>query len=476
MSSARDVWRSTALTAVGSQATGLMSFASSIVIARAMAPAEVGRYALVAAIVAIATGAGSMQMNGYCVVVDRLTPRVLRSALALELSAGIATFGLLAAGAVAYVAATHDLAFAGLLLLGGLVLLTNPFGCLASSFNRRLSYGPSTQAQVVTQALGATIKAGLAVAGLGAWGLLIGDVTISAAYAIWMLRLVPEGRAVAFDRANLRAQLQFGVPSMLTGLLSTGAQRGQDIVVAATLGTRQLGFFYLASRICGQVYQLGRSLTVPLLPAFSRVRDAQLERRFTKVTRLSAFFVAAPLAVLIAEGRDLVTAVFGERWQPAAVPLTLLFAAVGLRFVFWHVGNLLKSQARVREMTVLTAAQLVLLLAGSYLGARLHGLIGLAVASVVVEALLTLPRLRLIRSVVRFSNRSTFWAPVGTLLVAAAVARSVAAWTGGVGGLIVTGAAVAAVFAAALWLTEHATILTASAAFRRETEHVQPQS
>jgi PST family polysaccharide transporter len=472
---ARDVWRSTALTAAGSQAVGAVSFASSIVIARAVAPHELGRYALVAAIIAIATSAGSMQMNGFCVVVDQLTPTVLRSALALELAAGIVSFMLVAGGAIGYGLLAGDSAFAGLVILGALVLLSNPFGCLASQFNRRLAYGATTAALVVSQALGAALKAALALAGFGAGGLLAGDVAISVVFALWMLAIVPEGRGLGVDRASLRAQLEFGIPSLLTGVLSTGAQRGQDLVVAATLGTRQLGFFYLASRICGQVYQFGRSLTLALLPAFSRASDGELARRFVVTTRLSAFFVGIPLAVLAVEARGVVSSVFGDRWQPAAAPLVLLFGAVGLRFVFWHVGNLLKARGRVREMTALTAAQLVFVVAGTYIGGRAGGLVGIAAASVGIELVLTLPRLALIRSVIPFSLWRTLRAPLTTVALAACAGAPVTVVVPGAVGLGLAAAVIVGVGAAGIWASEAATVLVAIGSFRRSGREVQPQ-
>lgn len=461
MSVARAVWKSTALTAGAAQVTAMLAFASSIVIARAIAPDEIGRYALAAAIVAIATSAGSMQMGGFCIVSDDLTPSLLRSSLGVELSTGCAAFVLFSLGVLGYAGISGDAAFAGLLLLGGLVLLTNPFTCLGARFNRDLSYGPTTRALIGSQLAGAIVKMTLALVGLGAWGLMLGDVAVSLFYAVAMLRLVPEGLRPTLDRRELRAQLQFGVPSQLTGVLSTAAQRGQDIVVAASLGTRQLGFFYLASRICGQVYQLCRSLTNSLLPAFSQAADHELRRRFTAVTRMSALFVAFPLAVLIADSSGFVTLFFGEPWLPAATPLVLLFAAVSIRFVFWHVGNLLKARRRVREMTVLTAVQLALLLSLMYAGARIWGLIGVSVAALLVELVLVAPRIRLIRSVVPFSLWDSFHVPLAVLATASLCALAVASVTGGLVGLVLVTLVSGAVCTAGLWLTEAPLVLVA---------------
>ncbi|MFN2628910.1 MAG: oligosaccharide flippase family protein [Gaiellaceae bacterium] len=470
MTLARQVWRSTAWTAFGSQTVAAFSLATSIMIARALAPHELGRYALVAAIVAITTSAGSLQMNGFCIIVDELTPGLLRSSLGIELTAGVTAFVVINAGAAVYGATAQDFTFAGLLSLASVVLLTNPFGVIASKCNRELAYGMTTCAQIAAQLVGAVAKVVLALAGFGAWGLVIGDVLISAVFASIMLVRIPDGRGIALDRTATRAQLAFGIPSLLTGVLSTAAQRGQDIVVAVALGTRQLGFFYLAARLSGQVYQLGRSLTLALLPAFSRARDSDLRRRYVAVTRLSAFFVGIPLAVLLVGASDLVSAIFGRRWIPAAVPLVLLFAAVAVRFVFWHVGNLLKARGRVREMTVLTAIQLVLVLGGSYSGARVGGLVGLAAVALTVELVLTLPKLALIRSVIPFSPWGALRAPLVTALACSAVGAAIFAALPGTPGLLVAAAAIAVIGLLGLWLSEASSVLVAVSALRRNAD------
>lgn len=459
--------RSAAWTFGGFQVTGVLTFVSSIVVARVLDPSELGRYALVASIVAVVSAAGSLQMGGYYVVAEEASPQLLRTGLAIELGIGAALFAALGAGAVVYGATTGQWDICGYLLVAGGVLLTNPFGSLSAVFTRELEYRPSTLAQVGTFVLSVGVKIALVLAGFGIWGLVVGDLLLSALYGIAMLALVPAGRGLAFDRVLARRQLAFGVPLLFTGFLGMATLRSQDFIVAGILGTHALGLFYLATRLASQAFMLGRSLAVPLLPAFSRSTDAQLARGFAMTTRLSGFFIALPLAVAVPLAGPLVETLYGEKWSSAALPLTLLFAAMAIRFVFWHTGNLLKSRGRVREITWLAVVQLVLTLGACTAGAVLGGVTGVALGVLAVEIVLVVPKLRLIRSVVPFRIGDAVRDPLLALLLGTGVAALLARLVDGPAALVAAACAVTIVFVAVARTTEPSSFAAVLAAFRR---------
>ena len=91
------------------------------------------------------------------------------------------------------------------------------------------------------------------------------------------------------------APLALGV--MVVGARLLGLDTAADalasvyLVVATMLGTRQLGFFYIAARLPYQMYQLGATLSRALLATFSRAGRSQLERGVGITVRFSAFFI-----------------------------------------------------------------------------------------------------------------------------------------------------------------------------------------
>jgi PST family polysaccharide transporter len=282
-----------------------------------------------------------------------------------------------------------------------------------------------------------------------------------------MLVLVPDGRRLAFDREAAHRILQFGIPSAATSLMGFLSERGSELVVAIFLGTRTLGVYFIAARLPAQLYQVGGNLSAPVLTAFSRSTQEQLGRGFVLATRFSAFFILLPLAFVIPLAQPFVTTVYGDKWSAAAAPLVLLTAAIAVRLTFWHTANLLKSRGRVKEITMLTALQLVLVLGLAALGAWAFGAVGAAAAVLIVELVLAAAKIRLARSMVTFAAVRTLRAPLVALVFGALLAGAAAWLLQDAAALVVGGVLVCAAFAVIAWRSDRTTITAIVAAVRR---------
>jgi PST family polysaccharide transporter len=236
--------------------------------------------------------------------------------------------------------------------------------------------------------------------------------------------------------------------------------------VAGVLGTQALGFYYLAARIPIQLYQLGAGASVSFLTAFSRSDEHQLERGFATATKLSAFFVVAPLAVVIPLGRPLIETIFGETWRPAAAPFVLLLAAIAVRFTFWHVWNKLKSRGRVREIATVTAAQFVVVAIGAVVGAYAAGVTGAAAAVLLSELAFIPQKLRLARTLVRVDLARIVGPPLATLCVACAASALLAAVLPNRAALLGAAVLAAGLTTAAAWLDDAALFGAVLSSFR----------
>jgi lipopolysaccharide exporter len=463
----RKTVRSTAWTFGGQQATAVLALATSVAIGRLTDPSELGRYALATGIASLVSTGASLQAGGYYVVSPHADARLLRTGLTLELSLGAALFLLTAGAGLAYGALQDDYGFSALLIASALVMLTNPFNSLDAWFSRRFAYRSPTVARTACLVMSALLKIGLLFLGMNAWALVIGDVALSAAYGLAMLWLIPDARGFAFDRPYARRQLHYGVPSMFVGALSTATVRGQDFIVAALLGTKSVGYYYLAARLPNQIYQLARSLSMALLPAFSRAEGERLARAYAIITRSSAFLILLPLALALPLAETVIRLLYGSRWEPAAEPLVLLMAAFAVRFVFWHLGNLMKSRDRVGELTPIIAVQFVATMVACYVGARSFGLVGTAAAVLAVELILIAPKVRLIRSVVPFELRTVLGEPVAAFAVSVAMAAAAATWLPDTVALVVAAVACTLVFLAAALHSDRAFVQQLIASLRR---------
>lgn len=471
MSLLQQTARSTAWTVVGSQTATAAAFATSIFVAHLLSPAEIGRYALAAMIVGLAGASCSLYAGNYYVITTAPSKRLLETGLALELGLGAAVWFVLAIGAAVFAVLSGGSNFAALLVVEGLVLMANPFGNpvgpLSATFTRDFRYRVPTVVWIASVLTSSTLKVGLALEGLGAWALVIGDVALVAMYGAVMLMMVPAGRTLSVDRDLAGTLVGFGIPSAATGFMTVLGERASELAVAVVLGTHQLGLYYLAARLPTQLYQLGGGLSVAFLTAFSRSDQRQLERGFALATRMSAFFIFLPLALAIPLAEPFITLVYGAKWEAAATPFALLMGAIAVRFTFWHVANALKSRGRVREIALLTGGQLVLVGVSSLVGASLAGLVGAAAAALAAEIALVIPKIKLIRSLVRFHPIEALRLPALTLAVGIGIATTSRELFPDAEALVASTVALTTLFALAAWRSDPSSFGTIVSSFRR---------
>lgn len=460
--------RSSGWAVAGSQAVTVLSLVTSIFVARAVSPSELGRYALVAAISSTVGSASSLQAGGYYIVSDDPSRRLLRTGLTLELAISTILWLLTGVACVVVALATDDWGFPALLFVGSATLVCGPFSSIRAWFERRLQYRIPTFALAGSAVLSSVTKIVLTASGLGAWGLVIGDLVLAGVYGLAMLLTIPDARGFAFDRALARKQLSFGLPLMANNVLNTAASRVPDLTIGAFLGTQDLGYYFLASRIPAQIYQFGCSLAAVLFPAFSRSTPGQLHRGMTAAMRFSAMLTFIPLVIAIPLAKPIVTAVWGSVWAPAAIPFTVLLAWMSVRLILWHTGNLLKSQNRQRELVRLGVWQIALTPPCVVAGTAAWGLYGAVGGMLAVELLLAPMHVRLIRSIVVVGA----WEGIGPPSVAAAVslAVSIAAAMLLPDAIAIAIAIVATllIFAWVAWLTDRTLMIRMKQAFRKQ--------
>ena len=461
--------RSAAWVSLALPITTAATFVGSILIARQMLPSELGTYALVAVVVALTAAGATLFGGNYYVISPHPSVPLLRTAVTLELIVGGTAWLLVAFAAAVYAAVGGQPRIGAFLAVEALVLplnaYGNPYGPLASSFKRDFAYRTPTLTYLAVMLASVATKVVLVTLGLGVWGLIAGDIVLAAGYGIVMLALVPAGRRLAFDRGLARKLRAFGVPSAATSVMGLASERGSELVVAVLVGAHALGIYFVAARIPAQLYQLGGSLSSPVLTAFSRSTHEQLARGFMLVTRFSAFFTLLPLAVVITLAEPLVTTFYGEQWAAAAAPLALLTAAVAVRLTFWHTANLLKSQGRVKEITLLTALQLVLVLTLSSIGAWKEGATGAAAAVLVVELVLVPPKIYLARTVVPFATARALCAPAAALVGGVVLSAAAALVLPDGAALLLGSILVCASFAAIAWTSDRVTLAAIASSF-----------
>jgi O-antigen/teichoic acid export membrane protein len=203
-------------------------------------------------------------------------------------------------------------------------------------------------------------------AGLGVWGLVLGNYAQFATMSIssWVLgRWRPRLRlaSVAMWRELIgfgRHVMAAGVIARITGMAATGITGGY-------LGTEVLGQFRYGTRIVqGPLAALINVGSHVLYPAFSRIStDApRFERGFRQGIRLTCLVAMPASLALLPLGTPMAVILFGHQWRVAGHLASAMFAFTGARSLIAIIREAFKASGRSELLTRLQIVSGVLTL------------------------------------------------------------------------------------------------------------------
>ena len=197
------------------------------------------------------------------------------------------------------------------------------------------------------------VSIALAVAGAGAWSLIIGQLAgaLCQSAALWVVH--PWRPSFTISRGHLRPMLRFGLGIVAVGLLGQGASNFDYLIVGAKLGAVALGIYYLAFRLPELVILSGFQVANDVLfPFYARLREGEVEgadelrRGYLETVRLGSM-VAFPAAFAMAAlALPLVLTLYGEEWRAAAEPLAFVAIWAGLASLASMPGAVFKALGR----------------------------------------------------------------------------------------------------------------------------------
>jgi O-antigen/teichoic acid export membrane protein len=234
--------------------------------------------------------------------------------------------------------------FGDVRLLPMALLLAAPFplvgaaGAIQGLLTRERAYRQLALRTLIGQGLGTVAGVSAALAGAGAWALVIQQTVNSAFGAVALLlgrRWTPER---CLDWTAVRSLLSVGVPLTAATLVQIARYRLFAVFIGGAAGATVLGQVHMAFRLVDTVKELTfTALWRLMLPAFSRYqhdRQAML-RQVDRWLRRCAL-VVLPLCALLGIGlTQAVARVMGPHWAAsgqAAVPLLALMAWSALAF------------------------------------------------------------------------------------------------------------------------------------------------
>ncbi|MGI4896021.1 MAG: lipopolysaccharide biosynthesis protein, partial [Janthinobacterium lividum] len=197
---------------------------------------------------------------------------------------------------------------------------------------REFRFRELAQRRLVSVFLGGVAGVVLAATGAGVWSLVVQTLVTTGSAVVILFAATRFRPGLTFDRAHWRRLVRFSGGVLGVDLMTWAVNNVDKLIVGAVLGTKALGYYYVAWRILMLITEVMTGvLTAVALPVFSRMRDDRdlTVRALFRATKLSVSLAAPIFVAVLVLAPDLVPVVFGAQWRDA-VPLAQVLSLVGL--------------------------------------------------------------------------------------------------------------------------------------------------
>ena len=389
----RTIVRAFAWTGAGRWATQLLTWVTTIIVARILAPSDYGLIGMATIYLGLVALISEFGLGQAVITMREMSGRQIAQINSLSIASGMLLFGIscLAAGPMGeffhspklpLVVAVMSVSF----LVSGFQVV--PDALLQGDLRFKLLASFDT-ARALVQAL-TTVT--LAALGFGYWSLALGPLAASVVAAL--MALIARPHSLAWPKwEDIKHALKFS-GDVLGSRVAWYAYSNSDFLVAGrVLGQAPLGAYTLAWTIASTPVEKITNIITRVTPAFfSAVQDDKphLRRYLLGITNgLSLLTFPASLGLaLVAD--QFVLVVLGAKWAPAIMPLRLLAIYAALRSITTVFPNMLFAMRHSRFVMWMSVASAVVFPAAFYFSSR-WGTTGIAVTWILLYPVITAP-------------------------------------------------------------------------------------
>lgn len=299
---------------------------------------------------------------------------------------------------------------------------------------KELKFNLLARQEIIAAVFSAVLAIGCALAGLGVWSLVVGQLTLVSVRTImlfWVgIRIHRPSAHFCFE--DLQGYWQFGVYQIGERSINFLTQRMDQLIVGGLLGAQALGYYSFAFNLVSQPQsRINPIVTKVAFPAFAKAQDdvPRLQRGYLAVLKMLTVINTPLLIGMAVLAPMFIPLVFGDQWLPSVVLVQLAAIVSLMRSTGNPVGSLLLAKGRA---DLGFRWNLGLLLFSSpiiYVAALWGNVISVAIAWVLLQASLQLPAyIWLIRPLVGPCGKSYCMAVAGP--TALALIMGTAVWLG----------------------------------------------
>lgn len=365
------------------------------VVARIVAPDELGVFALAVTAHAIVTSIAELGVASAIARTDLDVDKIAPTVVSISVTTSLLLAGMMAlfAGSIASFLGSPS-AEGPIRILALSVALIGPFAVpgaqLQSTFRQDLVF----RANMISFIPGSAVLLLVAIGGDGAsafaWSRVVGQLVAG----LLMILSVQKRYSLGLNRAYLRSLLAFGAPLALANMLSQVLLNVDYVFIGRLMSTADVGLYMLAFNVCmWSTAIIGSILNGIVLPAFASVKrdGGDVPQALGHATRTVALIVCPIAAFTCTFATPLIAVIYGDQWVDAG-PVLRVLSFYGVVFVFGLLfANVVIATGRTWVLFMVQAAALAILIPALSVGIHFAGLVGIGIAHIVVISTVTLP-------------------------------------------------------------------------------------
>lgn len=365
------------------------------VVARIVAPAELGIFALTLVVHGIVVSVAELGVASAIARSDQDLDSIAPTVVTISVVTSLTLGGLMAgfAGPLALLLGSAD-AEDPLRVMALCVALIGPFAVPGAQLQREFRQDLVFRAGAIAFVPGSAVLIVLSVVGDGAmafaWSRVVGQLVMGTLMLLSVSRKYRPG----LNTRILGSLVRFGLPLALANLLSQVLLNIDYVFIGRILTIEEVGLYNLAFNISlWSTAVIGSILNGLVLPAFSRVRaeGGDMTGALSGAVRTVAL-VAAPLSALaLALASPLIVTIYGDQWAAAAPVLMVLSVYGFFSVICLLLANVIVSSGRTGILFTVQAVALAALVPVMWTGVTIGGLTGVAAAHIAVILLATFP-------------------------------------------------------------------------------------
>lgn len=264
-----------------------------------------------------------------------------------------------------------------------ILLFINSLGSVQSALLRKeLRFKAIAIRTLAGLLVGAIVGITLAFRGFGVYSLVWQQLTSSVTQLVLVWILSNWRPSLNFSYQRFKELYKYGLNVIGINLLEFFNRYSDNLLIGLYLGPVLLGYYSIAYRLYQTVTQLLTGLSSQVLfSSFSKMQSdiPRLRQAFYSVVDLTAAFSFPIFIVLLVLANDVITIVFGGKWQ-TSVPVFQVFMVVALiESVYFYNGSLMMAMGKPSWRLKLNLLNAIVNLIGFYVAVN-YGIFYVALA------------------------------------------------------------------------------------------------